>query len=204
MLFRSVDPAPNNEPSFASIKLHFQAPIDLAAAQKQLTDAKLPMVTVKALGEATATQSKDVLVEWRTAPTTRDYQLFETARSAFGSFQGVDGNPVRLSNPFPEAEEIQGRMVGELRNNAIGALILAWALIILYLRVRFHEYKWGIAAVVSLLHDVLVALGMVVICNYIGLVNAELDLNMIACFLTIIGYSVNDTIIIFEIGRAHV
>lgn len=193
-----VDPAPNNEPSFASIKLHFQAPVELAAAQKQLADAKLPMVTVKALGDAAATQSKDVLVEWRTAPTTRDDQLFEIARSAFGAFKGVDGNPVRLSNPFPEAEEIQGRMVGELRNNAIGALILAWALTILYLRVRFHEYKWGIAAVVSLLHDVLVALFMVVICNHLGIVNAELDLNMIACFLTIIGYSVNDTIIIFD------
>src|SRR6185436_5597612 len=64
--------------------------------------------------------------------------------------------------------------------------------------VRFHEYKYGIAAVISLLHDVLMAFGAVVVFNRLGIVHAEIDLNMIACFLTIIGYSVNDTIVIFD------
>jgi preprotein translocase subunit SecF len=89
-------------------------------------------------------------------------------------------------------------MVGELRNAAIGALILSWVLITLYVRVRFHEYKFGIAAVVALVHDVLVTFAVVVVANHLGIVNAELNLNMIACFLTIIGYSVNDTIVVFD------
>jgi preprotein translocase SecF subunit len=109
-----------------------------------------------------------------------------------------------LSDPFPEAQEIQGRLVNDLRNAAIGALILAWGLIVLYLRVRFHEYKYGVAAVIALIHDVLVTLGIVVFVNHMGWVHVEINLAMIACFLTIIGYSVNDTIIIFDRIREHV
>jgi preprotein translocase SecF subunit len=89
-------------------------------------------------------------------------------------------------------------MVGELRNAALGALIVSWVLILFYLRVRFHEYSFGIAAVASLVHDVLVTFVVVVIANHWGIVHAEINLNMIACFLTIIGYSVNDTIVIFD------
>jgi preprotein translocase SecF subunit len=71
-------------------------------------------------------------------------------------------------------------------------------MMVLYLRVRFHEYAYGIAAVVALVHDVFVAFIVVALANYSGLVHAEVNLSMIACFLTIIGYSVNDTIVIFD------
>jgi len=109
----------------------------------------------------------------------------------------------KLSNPIPDVSEIGGRMVGELRNAAIGALILALFLIVMFIRIRFHEYKYGLGAVAALLHDVLVALGIVVFFNWAGLVNCELDLAMIAAFLTIIGYSINDTIVIFDRVREN-
>src|SRR5262249_17438609 len=161
-----------------------------------LVRAKLPGVKVSVSGDAAATQGRDVLVEWTTLPKTHLSSLADTVRDALqdskvANLTDVDGHAVKLSDPFPEAEEIQGRMVGELRNAAIGALILSWLLMIFYLRVRFHEYKYGIAAVVALLHDVLMAFGAVVLFNRLGIVHAEIDLNMIACFLTIIGYSVN-------------
>jgi SecD/SecF fusion protein len=139
-----------------------------------------------------------VFVEWPTQTTTKAWELFATVRDGLAGFKNVAGNALLLSDPFPEAAEIQGRMVGELRNAAIGALILSWALIIFYLRVRFHEYKYGIAAVAALVHDVLVACIGVVIANQFGWVHAEINLNMIACFLTIIGYSVNDTIVAYD------
>ena len=56
----------------------------------------------------------------------------------------------------------------------------------------------GGPAVVALIHDVLIAFIAVVVCNHLGIVHAEINLAMIACFLTIIGYSVNDTIVIFD------
>lgn len=198
-----VVPGTNND-AYAQINLHFQQPIEINKLQSLLAKAKVPLARVSAPGNTGATQSADLFVEWVTSPKTTRTQLFEFIQGSISKAKGDDvlvdaaGKPVKLSDPFPEAEEIQGRMVGELRNAAIGALILSWALIIFYLRVRFHDYSYGIAAVAALVHDVLMAFIAVVIFNQAGLVEAEINLNMIACFLTIIGYSVNDTIVIFD------
>jgi preprotein translocase SecF subunit len=74
---------------------------------------------------------------------------------------------------------------------------------VLYIRVRFAEYSFGVAAMVALVHDVLVTLAALSIGNHLGIVNGELNLAMIAVFLTIIGYSVNDTIVIFDRVREN-
>ncbi|MCA9857992.1 MAG: protein translocase subunit SecF, partial [Dehalococcoidia bacterium] len=105
---------------------------------------------------------------------------------------------VALSSAFPEASLIGARAVGDLRNAAIGAIILSLIIIVLYIRVRFRDFKYGIAACVALVHDVSITLGIVTVLNYVGLIHAELDLSMIAAFLTIIGYSLNDTIVVFD------
>jgi len=189
---------------YAMIDLHFQKPVIVAAAQARLDENKLPGATVSVRGDGEATQSSDLLVQFTTSKKTQPTNLLGIVREAMKGLKDIEGDDILLSNPFPEAEEIQGRMVGELRNAAIGALILSWGLIIFYLRVRFHEYKYGIAAVCALMHDVLIAFGVVVAANYLGLVHAEINLNMIACFLTIIGYSVNDTIVIFDRIRENI
>ena len=110
----------------------------------------------------------------------------------------VNGKTLQLSSAFPETSLIGARAVGDLRNAAIGAIILSLVIIVLYIRVRFHDFKYGIAACVALIHDVSITLGIVTVLNAIGLIHAELDLSMIAAFLTIIGYSLNDTIVVFD------
>jgi SecD/SecF fusion protein len=191
-------PVPN-APSlqFAQVDVFLTKPVEIAKAQEALAKA-LPGASVQAIGDAAAAQSKDLRVEWQTQANVRPWQMPETVEAGLAGLTDVDGKPLSLSEPFPDANEIQGRLVSDLRNQAIGAILLAWALIVFYLRVRFHEYKYGIAAVVALIHDVLVALVAVVLCNHLGVVHAEINLAMIACFLTIIGYSVNDTIVIFD------
>src|SRR6185295_9163591 len=74
---------------------------------------------------------------------------------------------------------------------------------VLYLRVRFAEYSYGIAVVVSLVHDVLIVFGGLAVALMTGHIQAELDLAMIAAFLTVIGYSQNDTIVIFDRVREN-
>ncbi|MCU0864733.1 MAG: protein translocase subunit SecD [Planctomycetes bacterium] len=188
---------------FAQIDVHFAQPVAVADVRAKLQKG-LPQSIVTALGDANATTAKDLRVEWTTDQNDRTFEFDDIVATELEGLVDADQKPILLSDPFPEAQEIQGRLVNDLRNAAIGALLLAWGLIVLYLRVRFHEYKYGIAAVVALIHDVLVALVVVVFCNSIGLVHAEIDLAMIACFLTIIGYSVNDTIVIFDRIRENV
>ncbi|MFY9342862.1 MAG: protein translocase subunit SecD [Planctomycetota bacterium] len=184
---------------FALLEVYLQQPVDLAKTREALAKG-LGGSSIMALGDPAATTAKDLRIEWRTQASTRPWEIPAIVKDELDKAKLTDtrGEPITLSDPFPDAQEIQGRLVSDLRNAAIGALILAWALIVLYLRVRFHEYKYGIGAVVALIHDVLVALVAVVFFNAIGWVHAELNLAMIACFLTIIGYSVNDTIVIFD------
>jgi SecD/SecF fusion protein len=188
---------------YAQIDLHFQQPVPVEKAREALTKG-LQRALVTPIGSGTAPEASDLHVEWTTQASTKDWELFDIVKLQLAELKDPKGEPIVLSEPFPEASEIQGRLVDDLRNAAIGSLVLAWALIVLYLRVRFHEYKYGIAAVVALIHDVLVAFVAVAFFNHIGLVHAEIDLSMIACFLTIIGYSVNDTIVIFDRIRENV
>lgn len=85
-----------------------------------------------------------------------------------------------------------GPVVGrELSLNAFYALIIASVLMVIYITVRF-EFKFAIAAILALLHDILVLVGI------FSIFQIEVDSTFVAVILTIIGYSINDTIIIFD------
>jgi preprotein translocase subunit SecF len=93
--------------------------------------------------------------------------------------------------------EIVGPVVGtELRRQARNATIFSLLAMLTYIGFRF-EPIYGVAATIAVFHDVLVTLGLVSIFNY------DISLNVIAAFLTLVGYSVNDTIVIFDRVREN-
>ncbi len=93
--------------------------------------------------------------------------------------------------------EIVGPVVGkELRRQARNATLFSLVAMLVYIGFRF-EPIFGVAATLAVLHDVLVTVGLVSIFNY------EISLNVIAAFLTLVGYSVNDTIVIFDRVREN-
>jgi preprotein translocase subunit SecF len=103
-------------------------------------------------------------------------------------------------NPFTVLREdrIGPKIGAELRRDAIYAIIASLVAILLYIAFRF-KFIYGVGAVVALFHDVLVTLGIVSICD--GLIpqfTFEIDQNMVAAFLTLVGLSVNDTVVIFD------
>jgi len=90
----------------------------------------------------------------------------------------------------------------ELRNSTFWAFVVSWAMMIVYVAVRFDSWRYGVAAVVALIHDALFALGFTAVAGAIvpkswGL-NFDMSLNTLAAILTIIGYSINDTIVVFD------
>jgi len=93
--------------------------------------------------------------------------------------------------------ELVGPKVGkELQRKGTWAVALALVAILIYLAWRF-EFKYSLGAVVALFHDVLITLGA------FSITNTEIDLPVVAAFLTIVGYSVNDTIVIFDRVREN-
>ena len=103
-----------------------------------------------------------------------------------------------LSDPFPEEDQIGSSVAERLKNDAMVALFLSLVGIIVYIGVRFHSRAMGFAAVICLFHDVAITLGIVAVANQIGLVDAKINLPMVAAFLTLVGYSVNDTVVVFD------
>ncbi|MCB9881936.1 MAG: protein translocase subunit SecD [Planctomycetes bacterium] len=126
-------------------------------------------------------------LEIESAMTTLIAQLKEQDKPALAS-----------ASPFQDASEISPQASIELRDSAVLAILVSLFAITIYIRARFHEYRYAIGAVLALFHDVLITLGIVSLFASAGLVDAELDLTMVAAFLTIIGYSLNDTIVIFD------
>jgi preprotein translocase subunit SecF len=106
------------------------------------------------------------------------------------------------TNPFHVLKEDKiGPKVGaELRRDAFYAVIASLIAIGLYVAVRF-KFVYGVGAVVSLFHDLIITLGVVSLCD--GIFNLEINQNMIAAFLTLLGLSINDTVVIFDRMREN-
>lgn len=162
------------------IQARFSTPIEAADIKDSLAGLGLGTLTVQHIGEGTnefliRTQETD-------AKLTQLSQKIEQALKAKAGDKQVD---ILRS-------EMVGPLVGkDLRTKGVLSLVYAVIGTLIYITWRF-EYRFGIAAIVALIHDVLVTLGM------FSIFGKELDLTVVAAFLTIIGYSLNDTIIIFD------
>lgn len=109
---------------------------------------------------------------------------------------GIELSSSELSIVDQNWSEMSGQLSDAMRNNAIIALIAALLAILIYITLRF-EFKYGISAVIGLAHDVLITVAFIALLHLFGS-SIQIDLQVIAAIMTIIGYSLNDTIIIFD------
>jgi preprotein translocase SecF subunit len=129
---------------------------------------------------------------------------------------GGDLNAIRekilsaLQGTFPdrkpvivEVQQIGAKVGAELRKDAFYAVIFSLIAMLIYVGFRF-KFIYGVGAVVALFHDVLLTLGIISLVDGLTpMTNFEIDQNMIAAFLTIVGLSVNDTVVIFDRMREN-
>lgn len=103
--------------------------------------------------------------------------------------------------------KFSSQVSGTMKQQAIAAMTLSLLAVVAYIWLRFGSIRYGIAAIAALVHDVAIALGVVAICGYLYdsgfghallLTNFKIDLAMVAACLTIVGYSLNDTIVVFD------
>jgi SecD/SecF fusion protein len=101
-----------------------------------------------------------------------------------------------LQNLDKSWSEVSGQMSDAMRTSALIGLSVALLCILIYITVRF-EFKYAISATICLAHDVIFTLGMLAILHALR-VPIQIDLNTVAALMTIVGYSLNDTIIVFD------
>jgi len=128
--------------------------------------------------------------------------------AAQGLFQKLESN-MEAEPLFPLANNIGGRVSGDMKTKAVLAILVSLVGVVIYLWVRFQKVTYGLAAAIAVVHDVLVAVGFIAISAFIvdlvpGLAKVllidsfQINLTIVAALLTIMGYSLNDTVVTFD------
>lgn len=139
---------------------------------------------------------KDAEIQQITDDTNTDLFIIKTSSTENASEKikkALKENfPESTKGNFIKQEEEVGPKAGfEMRNQAIRAVFISIFFILLYIWIRF-KFSWGVSAAAALLHDTLITIG------FLSILNVEIGMTVLAALLTIVGYSINDTIVIFD------
>ena len=167
------------------IILEFEEPASVDELRSELTGPLGVMPDIRRLGIG-----RDMLIRIDTELPTSEVQQIITATAA----QAFPDNPSSII----QTESVGPSFADDLRNAALMSIIFALIVIFLYILIRFKKWSYSAGAVAALGHDVIITLGVFTILH--GIVPFSLDINqaLIAAFLTIVGYSLNDTVVVFD------
>ncbi|KUK12416.1 MAG: Protein-export membrane protein SecF [Moorella sp. 60_41] len=155
------------------LQVRFEQPVETSQVREALREFNLEQAALQPVGPNEFLLRTPVLTEEESTA------LLERMEEKFGSLE-------------VQRNEKVGAVIGaELTRKGLYALALAAVLMVIYIGIRF-EFLFGIAAVVALLHDVLVTVGLFALFRW------EINSAFVAAILTIIGYSLNDTIVVFD------
>ena len=167
------------------IQLKYSKKIDQNAVNSTLNSliGKIPQMKAKRVQFSDTDNT--VIIRTEQMSGTQKAKVMSELKQNTGKFEVVKNETV-------------GAVIGkELTANAFQALLIGSILIIIYITVRF-EFIYAIAGIVALIHDVIIAFGVITMLRY------EIDTPFIAAILTILGYSINDTIVVFDRIRENI
>jgi len=172
------------------LHVQFATPVDVGDVRSSLSKAGFPRAEIKTLGRET-----DIMI--RIVEQDVGSHIVDQIKAGLQRSFATTGFEV------VEVTKIGPKIGAELRRDALYAVIFSLIAILIYMGFRF-KFIYGVGAVVALFHDVLVTLGLISICDGISpFLNLEIDQNMVAAVLTLVGLSVNDTVVIFDRVREN-
>ncbi|MEJ1297390.1 MAG: protein translocase subunit SecF [Candidatus Sedimenticola sp. (ex Thyasira tokunagai)] len=161
------------------VEVGYQQPIELNSVRTALSEGGFPDATAQHFGT-----SKDVLVRLAPQENVANAELSDRAFAAMNQLASGTADLRRV--------EFVGPQVGdELTEDGGLAMLYALIGILIYVALRF-EYRFALGSVIALVHDVMVTLGI------FSLFQIEFDLTVLAAVLAVIGYSLNDTIVVYD------
>ncbi len=161
------------------VRIKFEQTIDLNELRSQFDRLEMTSTSLQTIGDS------------------NEVKLVLPLDNPLGTGSELTGNLNELlASDYPNLEirsvESVGPQVGdELKMSALYAILIALGLILIYITIRFH-WKFGISAILTLTHDVLVVVG------FLSVFDKEFTLPVVAALLTVVGYSLNDTIVVFD------
>ena len=170
--------------------MEFDQPVQVKDVRSSLTEPLGVAPEVKKFGS-----NRDILVR---ADIDRD--INEVQNIFLSTFhETFPNNPVKII----KTDVVGPRFAEDLKWGALKAIIFSLVLIFIYILARFKNWTYSLGAVVALFHDVIITLGLFTILSDIMPFNMQIDQAIIAAFLTIVGYSLNDTVVVFDRVREN-
>ena len=162
------------------MEMRFDEPVAITSVRDVMKEYKLDSSTIQLSGaDSSVTEATDVMIRTVDLEENERKAIMATLKDKLGNYSVL------------REEKVGATMGSELLLNALWATLLSWALIVAYVSMRF-EFKFGLASVLALVHDVLVVLAV------FSFLQKQIDSSFVAALLTIVGYSINDTIVIFD------
>lgn len=165
--------------------------VDVAAYRGALSSLELGDVTISEVFDPTFEDDQNVAMIRIQAQDGQEAVSAEITRSALRVLQDVAPDIA-----FVSVESVGPKVSGELIQKAIIAVVLAIAAVLVYIWLRF-EWQFAVGAVAALVHDVFLTIGV------FSVLQIKFDLAIIAALLTIVGYSLNDTVVVFDRVREN-
>lgn len=159
--------------------LKFNKAVTVAEVRDVLKEHKLGNAIIQLESSDGATSAEGVLIRTGVINDEQRRVVMDDMEAKLGKFE------------INRVENVGATVGDELIQQAVMAIVLSWILMIAYISMRF-EFKFAIAAIIALIIDVSVTL------SYFSLFHMELDSSFVAALLTVVGYSVNGTIVIFD------
>ncbi|MEE2860720.1 MAG: protein translocase subunit SecF [Paracoccus sp. (in: a-proteobacteria)] len=169
-----------------TIRTESVQPVDVGAYRSALQPLNLGDVAITEVFDPTFGPEQNVAQVRISAQDGAEAVTPDTIAAVESALQGVDP-----SITFPSVESVGPKVSGELVQTAIYAVLASLVAISIYIWLRF-EWQFAMGAIVSLVHDVLITMGV------FALFQIRFDLTTIAALLTIVGYSINDTVVVFD------
>jgi preprotein translocase subunit SecF len=166
------------------VQVQTTRPADVGALRNALQSRGIPNAEIQTFGS-----DREIAVRARVAREGSDANDTQTTASAVG--EALDATLGAGNYQILRTEAVGPKVGGELRQQAVLAILMSFLAVLAYLAYRF-EWRFGVAAVVATAHDITAAIA------FIALVRLEVSLFVVAGLLTIVGYSLNDTIVIFD------
>lgn len=112
-------------------------------------------------------------------------------------------NPLNGSAEIISSQKVGPTVANDIKVSALYSILIALGIIFLYIRIRFQKWQYGVAAIIALAHDVLIVLSLFSLLNGILPFSLDVDQTFIAALLTVVGYSITDTVVVFDRVREY-
>ena len=162
-----------------STTVEFKEAYDLSFIEENVIPKITEVIGDKEVQTTMVKDSQEVVFKTKTLDENTRLSLDEMFEAEFGV-------------AVKESESISATVSNEMRSDAITAIVIATLLMLIYIAFRFSDIRFGASSIMALIHDVLVVLA------FYAIARISVGNNFIACMLTIVGYSINATIVIFD------